>query len=75
MLKRIIGLIITTSWLIIALPAQANESLPFGNDAACMQGPLQQFGRYVGDWKIEDSQLQQDGSGWTPGGGARWIFS
>jgi len=75
MLKRIIRLIITASWLIIALPAQANESLPFGNDAACMEGPLQQFGRYIGDWKIEDSQFQQDGSGWKPGAGARWIFS
>jgi len=40
-----------------------------------MQGPLAQFGRYIGDWKIEDSQLQKDGSGWKPGGGARWIFS
>lgn len=75
-MKRVMVLIITTSWLFIALPAaQANESLPFGNDDACMEGPLQQFGRYIGDWKIEDSQLQQDGSGWKPGAGARWIFS
>jgi len=40
-----------------------------------MQGPLEQFGRYIGDWKIEDSRLAQDGSGWKPGSGARWIFS
>lgn len=43
-------------------------------DNACQQGPLAQFGRYVGDWKITDQQLAQDGSGWTPGAGARWVF-
>ncbi len=42
--------------------------------AACMQGPLAQFGRYVGDWRIEDEGLQRDGSGWKPGKGARWVF-
>ena len=40
----------------------------------CMQGPVAQFGRYVGDWKIEDEQLARDGSGWSPGTGARWTF-
>ena len=35
---------------------------------------MEQFGRYVGDWKIEDQQLARDGSGWGPGQGARWIF-
>ncbi|MDX1507414.1 MAG: hypothetical protein R3358_03975 [Woeseiaceae bacterium] len=41
---------------------------------ACMEGPLAQFGRYVGDWKITDESLAQDGSGWQPGNGARWVF-
>ena len=41
---------------------------------ACMNGPMAQFGRYIGDWKIEDQQLAQDGSGWGPGNGARWTF-
>ncbi len=40
----------------------------------CMDGPLAQFGRYVGDWKITDEQLKQDGSEWLPGQGARWTF-
>lgn len=40
----------------------------------CMEGPMAQFGRYVGDWKIEDQSLARDGSGWSPGKGARWIF-
>ena len=39
-----------------------------------MQGPMAQFGRYVGDWKIDDEQLAQDGSEWLPGQGARWVF-
>jgi len=69
-------LIITIICLLFASIATAEESdLPFSNAAACMQGPLAQFGRYIGDWKIEDSRLSQDGSGWKPGDGARWIFS
>ena len=44
------------------------------DNEACMDGPMAQFGRYVGDWKIEDEQLARDGSGWGPGKGARWIF-
>ena len=43
-------------------------------DNVCMEGPMAQFGRYVGDWKIEDQALAQDGSGWGGGKGARWIF-
>lgn len=41
---------------------------------ACLEGPLAQFGRYIGDWKIEDEVLSKDGSAWSPGGGERWIF-
>ena len=62
--------------LLLAATASAdNENLPFGNTDACMEGPLAQFGQYIGDWKIEDSQLAQDGSGWSAGQGARWIFT
>lgn len=69
-------LIITIICLLFASFATAEESdLPFGNDAACMQGPLEQFGRYIGDWKIEDQQLSKDGTEWSAGPGARWIFS
>ena len=52
-----------------------DDGLPFGNTEACMEGPLAQFGQYIGDWKIEDSSLAQDGSGWSEGQGARWIFT
>ena len=52
----------------------ADDSLPFAETDGCMEGPLAQFGRYIGDWKIEDSRRAQDGS-WGPGQGARWVFS
>lgn len=69
-------LIITTSCLLFASSGLADDSdIPFGNDEACMQGKMVQFGRYIGDWKIEDSRLAKDGSGWQPGPGARWIFT
>lgn len=55
----------------LAVPA----GIPMGNAEACQQGPTSQFGRYIGDWKIEDSQFARDGSGWSPGQGARWIFA
>ena len=52
----------------------ADESIPIGAKSACMEGPLAQFGQYIGDWDIEDSQLSRDGSGWAPGAGAKWNF-
>lgn len=56
------------------LAAAAQPVLPFGNPEACMNGPMEQFGRYIGDWSIEDEQLSKDGAEWQPGKGARWIF-
>jgi len=58
-----------------ALVSADDDGLPFGNTEACMQGPLAEFGQYIGDWKIEDSTLAKNGSGWTDGEGARWIFT
>jgi hypothetical protein len=34
-----------------------------------------EFGRYIGDWLIEDEGLQQDGKTWKAGNGARWLFT
>ena len=50
------------------------SAIPTDNVAACMEGPLEQFGRYIGNWDIEDSQLSQDGQTWAPGDGAQWNF-
>lgn len=57
-----------------ALASGGEHAVAAGDENACMEGPMEQFGRYVGDWKIEDQSLAQDGSAWGPGQGGRWIF-
>lgn len=45
-------------------------------NAGCMEGPMAQFGRYIGDWDIADESLSRtDGTTWQPGNGARWNFT
>ncbi len=51
------------------------SALPFDKQDGCTEGPMAQFGRYIGDWRIEDSTLSQDTGEWQPGQGARWIFA
>jgi len=62
-----------------SLSAQADEpaldSVLMDGKGGCMAGPVEQFGRYVGDWDIADEGLQQDGVTWKPGNGARWNFT
>ncbi len=73
---QIIRVILSVSILAAAPLAIADEAaFLFAKADGCMDGPLKQFGRYIGDWSIEDESLAQDGSGWGPGNGARWIFS
>jgi len=67
-------LTITGLFLVTATGAASEPTLANVDGSACMDGPIAQFGRYVGDWRIEDEQLARDGSGWGPGKGARWIF-
>ena len=72
---NIIRTAITGALVLLTLCAQANESaVPLGSKDACMQGPLAEFGQYIGNWNIHDSQLSKDGSEWTDGAGARWNF-
>lgn len=50
-------------------------SVMMSDDTGCMSLPTEQFGRYLGDWDIEDWQLSsEDGKTWVPGKGARWNF-
>ncbi len=70
MRARTSAALIAATALISVWAADAEES----GLNACLDGPVAQFGRYVGDWKIEDQSLKQDGSGWEPAAGARWIF-
>lgn len=66
----------TTALLAFAAAAAAGDpALPFSDHDACRDRPMAQFGRYLGDWRIEDEQLKPDGSGWEAGDGARWIFT
>jgi len=61
--------------VLLSSHALASDAPLISDKSACMEGPVSQFGRYVGDWKIDDESLAQDGSGWGPGKGARWIFN
>jgi|GEM_PF-615151 len=62
-----------------AQPAVAEEPLEsvlMADAKGCMEGPVAQFGRYVGDWNIADQSLSKDdGKTWLPGNGARWNFT
>ena len=71
---RTFYLTITGLFCLTVTGAGSAPKLASLDGAACMDGPVAQFGRYVGDWRIEDEQLARDGSGWGPGKGARWIF-
>jgi len=56
------------------LATAAGDSIPVSEQDACMEGPMAQFGRYIGDWDIEDSQLDKDGSTWAPANADKWNF-
>lgn len=71
---NIVQLGFVTALLSTAASAETS-ALPFDSEAGCNQGPLAQFGQYIGDWKIEDSGLSQETGEWEPGQGARWIFT
>lgn len=58
----------------LLIGSSVNANLPTSNNDGCLEGPLAQFGQYLGSWKITDSQLKSDGSGWDPGAGARWDW-
>lgn len=69
LLRSLPGVLVT-----LAFGTAAAGGFPEGNPDSCMEGPLAQFGQYIGNWDIEDASLKQDGSGWEPGQGARWNF-
>jgi len=67
------------SAVALSVSAQADEvplaDVLMDENIGCMTGPVEQFGRYIGDWDIADQGLSQDGKVWTPGNGARWNFT
>jgi len=34
---------------------RAAETIPLHDKATCMEGPMAEFGRYIGNWDIADS--------------------
>ena len=60
---------------VLFATALGAQTIPVGSKSACMEGPMAEFGQYIGDWDIADTQLSQDGSEWTDGAGARWTFA
>lgn len=67
--------VISVALLSCGALAMADEAaIPLDITDGCMQGPLAQFGRYIGNWDIADSQLSKDGQTWNPGKGAKWNF-
>lgn len=50
------------------------DDLLLDHASACLNGPVAQFGRYVGDWNITEQTLGPDQKSWVAGNGARWKF-
>ena len=70
-------IIVTVIGTLALLPVSAHENdsgIPVNNAEACMQGPLSQFGQYLGNWDIHDFELGDDGKTWSDGAGAKWNF-
>ena len=54
----------------------ALSSVLMNETQGCLTGPVEQFGRYVGDWDMQDWSLsREDGKTWVEGKGARWNFT
>lgn len=60
--------------LLLVCTAQAGGKVPVSDKSDCMTGPMSEFGRYIGDWKIEDSSLSRETGEWEAGEGAQWNF-
>jgi len=71
-IRRTVCCVALCTWL--ATPALAGETVPVRAAADCMEGPLAQFGRYIGNWTIEDSVRNKDTGEWEAGSGAQWNF-
>ena len=71
---KILNFVLATVFLSTAAHSE-DSALPLESEAGCNEGPMAEFGQYIGDWKIEDSELSRETGEWGPGDGARWIFS
>jgi len=63
---------------ILANVAHATNIADIGMEKSegCLNGPTEQFGRYLGNWNIQDWQLsREDGKSWVEQKDARWHFT
>lgn len=72
-MKILSSLIIGSALFTNAANANAPSDVIMDENAGCLSGPIEQFGRYLGNWDIRDQQLNQDGT-WTEQPGAKWNF-
>jgi len=69
------GLLLALSGTDVQADGHLGDVL-MGENEGCLTGPMEQFGRYIGDWDIADEGLSRDdGKTWTAGNGARWNFT
>lgn len=68
---------ITMALALYGVAAGAGEDLArlgVTDAKQCMEGPLAQFGRYIGDWVIADEVRSRETGEFEAGEGARWNF-
>ncbi len=76
-MKNILSLFLSLSLsfsILASASAEDLSSVTMEKADGCLVGPVEQFGRYIGNWKIQDWQLSQDGETWTEEKGAKWNF-
>jgi len=83
-MKIVYSAIVVTSLLGCAPQPQSEALKPVTNlasvamekDEGCLTGPIEQFGRYIGNWDIKTWTLSQaDGKTWNETAGAQWNFT
>ncbi len=60
--------------VLISSSLAASPAAPIRDASECMEGPMAQFGRYIGSWNIADSSLSTETGEWEDGEGAQWDF-
>lgn len=69
-MKKIILLIIVFTF---NTAAEEFDATAMNKVEGCMNGPVNEFGQYIGDWNILERRLGKDGE-WTEHTGTKWNF-
>ena len=73
-MKNTFRLSVATCLLLGSFAAGAND-VAFTDSGGCNEGPMAQFGQYIGSWDIADSTRDPNTGEWSDGAGARWDFA